>query len=151
MCKKWQFIHSPFNWKSFWINKYLQLKFSLSIKNKADRHKSRTSVPVSWKKSSMMDRQTDRRAEGPTHCGLEQQRIKTKVLGHSLVRSLVRSHRSLICLLRPARFACALHCAHSFARSLTSLTLKLVGKRMMRCLSFLVFFLFWPIVRPWLS
>ena len=39
--------------------------------------------------------------------------------GHSLVRSLVRSHRSLICLLRTGRFVCTLHCAHSFARSLT--------------------------------
>ena len=42
-----------------------------------------------------------------------------RVLGHSLLRSLVRSHRSLIRLLRTARFARALRCAHSFARSLT--------------------------------
>ena len=41
------------------------------------------------------------------------------VLGHSLVRSLVCSHHSLIRLLRTARFARALRCAHSFARSLT--------------------------------
>ena len=41
-----------------------------------------------------------------------------RVLGHSLVRSLVRSHRSLIRLLRTARFARALRCAHSFARAL---------------------------------
>ena len=40
------------------------------------------------------------------------------VLGHSLLRSLVHSHRSLIRLLRTARFARALCCAHSFARSL---------------------------------
>ena len=55
-----------------------------------------------------------------THCGLEQPRIKTEVLGHSLVRLLAlltrslapdclcRSRpllRSLVCLLRPARFA----------------------------------------------
>ena len=45
----------------------------------------------------------------PGHCGLEQTRIETKVLGHSLVRSLVRSHRSLV-------------------RSLTSLTPSLMGK-----------------------
>ena len=38
---------------------------------------------------------------------------------HSLIRSLIRSHRSLVCLLRTARFAGALCCAHSFARSLT--------------------------------
>ena len=49
-------------------------------------------------------------------------------LGHSLVRSLVRSHRSLVRLLRTARFARALRCAHSFARSLPSLTPSLVGK-----------------------
>ena len=42
-----------------------------------------------------------------------------RVLGHSLLRSLVRPHRSLIRLLRTARFAHALRCAHSFARSLT--------------------------------
>ena len=42
-----------------------------------------------------------------------------RVLGHSLLRSLVRSHRSLIRLLRTARFARALRCAHSFACSLT--------------------------------
>ena len=42
-----------------------------------------------------------------------------KVLGHSLLRSLIRSHRSLIRLLRTARFARALRCTHSFARSLT--------------------------------
>ena len=42
-----------------------------------------------------------------------------RVLGHSLLRSLVRSHRSLIRLLRTARFARALCCAHSLARSLT--------------------------------
>ena len=69
------------------------------------------------------------------HCGLEQIRIETKVLGHSLVRSLVRSHRSLVRshrslvrLLRTTRFARALGCAHSFAHSLTSLTPLLVGK-----------------------
>ena len=38
-----------------------------------------------------------------------------RVLGHSLVRSLVRSHRSLIRLLRTGRFARALRCAHSLA------------------------------------
>ena len=42
--------------------------------------------------------------------------------GHSLVHLLVRSHRSLDLLLWTACFARALHCAHSFARSLTSLT-----------------------------
>ena len=64
----------------------------------------------------------------PMHYGRKQPRIQTVVLGHSLVRSLVRSYRSLVRLLRTARFARALRCAHSFARSLTSLTPSLVGK-----------------------
>ena len=51
-----------------------------------------------------------------------------RVLGHSLVRLLVRSHCSLICLLCTACFARALHCTHLFACSLTLLTPKLVGK-----------------------
>ena len=42
-----------------------------------------------------------------------------RVLGHSLLRSLVRSHRSLIHLLRTARFARARRRAHSFTDSLT--------------------------------
>ena len=39
------------------------------------------------------------------HRGPEQPKIHTGVLGHSLVRSLVRSHRSLVRLLRTTRFA----------------------------------------------
>ena len=46
----------------------------------------------------------------------EQVRI---VMGHSLVRPLIRSHRSRICLLCTAHFAFALHCAHPIACSLT--------------------------------
>ena len=46
-----------------------------------------------------------------------------RALGHSLVRLLVHSHRSLTCLLRTARFillpSLARCCVHSFARSLT--------------------------------
>ena len=53
------------------------------------------------------------------HYGRKQPRIQTEVLGHSLVRSLVHSHRSLVCLLCTACFACRLRCAHSFACSLT--------------------------------
>ena len=49
--------------------------------------------------------------------GLEHPRIETEVLGHSLVRSLVRSHCSLAHLLHPSRFARAFRCAH-FAHSL---------------------------------
>ena len=41
-----------------------------------------------------------------------------RVLGQSLLHSFVRSHRSFIYLLRTARFARALRCAHSSARSL---------------------------------
>ena len=40
------------------------------------------------------------------------------VLGHSLLLSLVRLHRSLIRLLRTSCFARALRCAYLFARSL---------------------------------
>ena len=40
-----------------------------------------------------------------------------RVLGHSLVCSIIRSHRSLIRLLRTAHSARALCCAHSFVRS----------------------------------
>ena len=40
------------------------------------------------------------------------------VLGHSLVRSLIPSHPTLIRSLRTVCFACALRCAHSFVRSL---------------------------------
>ena len=54
-----------------------------------------------------------------------------RVLGHSLVRLLVRSHRLLIRLLRNARFARALRCAHSFAHSLIP---ELVEKWMITCL-----------------
>ena len=39
-------------------------------------------------------------------------------LGHSLLRSLVPSHRSLIFMLCTALFARVLRCAHSLARSL---------------------------------
>ena len=58
------------------------------------------------------------------HCGPEQPRIQTEVLGHLLVHSLDCSHCSLIRLLLTTYFARALHCARSFARSLTSFTLK---------------------------
>ena len=40
-------------------------------------------------------------------------------MGHSLIRSLAHSHRSLVRSLRTARCARALRCAHSFTRSLT--------------------------------
>ena len=46
-------------------------------------------------------------------------KLTRRVLGHSLVRSLIHSHHTLIRFLRTARFARALRCAHSFARSPT--------------------------------
>ena len=52
------------------------------------------------------------------HYGRLQPRIQTAVLGHSLVRLLVRSHRSLIRLLR---FAYSAALTRSLARSLRSL------------------------------
>ena len=55
----------------------------------------------------------------PTHNGSDKPRIQTLVLGHSLICLLVHSDRLLWCLLCPAHFACALHCANLFAHSLT--------------------------------
>ena len=69
----------------------------------------------------------ERWGEVISHCGPEQPKIHTEELGHSLVRLLVCSHRSLVGLLQIARFARALRCAHWFARLLTSLTPSLVG------------------------
>ena len=54
----------------------------------------------------------------PPHSGPEHERIQTEILGQSLVRSLIRTHRSLVCLLRTTRFARALCCAPWLARSL---------------------------------
>ena len=57
----------------------------------------------------------------PFHChctvGWGNMKSTRRVLGHSLVRSLVCSHCSLICLLSIACFTCALRCAHLLARS----------------------------------
>ena len=61
----------------------------------------------------------------PMSYGSEKAWIKTWVMGYSLVHLLVRSHRSFICLLRTTCFACALGCAHSFARLLTHSLLSL--------------------------
>ena len=69
------------------------------------------------------------------HGGPEQPRV----LGHSLVRLLVRSHRSLIHFLRTTCFACTLCCAHLLARLF-------MGKLISRWLFCLCFFLFWPMV-----
>ena len=52
-----------------------------------------------------------------SHCGPEQPRKQTVVLGHSLVHSLIRLHRSFVCLFRATCFARAICCAHSFAHS----------------------------------
>ena len=51
-------------------------------------------------------------------CTVGQKTMKSthRVLGHSLVRSLVHSNRSLIRSLHISRFDRALRCAHSFAR-----------------------------------
>ena len=46
-------------------------------------------------------------------------KLTRKALGDLLLRSLLCSQRSLICLLRTVCFARALRCAHSFARLLT--------------------------------
>ena len=56
-----------------------------------------------------------KRNSATLHCGSDQPRIRTKVLSHLLVCSLIFLHCSLICLLHTARSS--LHCAHSFSRS----------------------------------
>ena len=63
-----------------------------------------------------------------------------------LTRPFARSLAPLVHLLRTARFARALHCAHLLARSLTSLTRLLVGNWIFWWLFILCFFLFWPTV-----
>ena len=59
------------------------------------------------------------------HCGPDQPRIQTEILGHSLVHSLVRLHCSLVCLLRTtphyASLARSAALTRSLARSLCSL------------------------------
>ena len=70
-------------------------------------------------------------------------RIQTEVLGHSLVHALICLHHSLVHLLCPACFACALLCANLFARSLTP---SLVRECIIWWLSILWFLLFWTIV-----
>ena len=82
--------------------------------------------------------------EAAARYGPDQPKTQMYVLGHSLVRSLVHSHRSLLCLLRPARFARALRCTLLFACLLTSLTPSLVGQGMVRWLFFCVLFYFGP-------
>ena len=94
----------------------------------------------------------------PSHYGPHQPRIQTEVLGHSLVRSLFRSHHSLVRLLRTTRFIHALRCAHSFIRLLILLTPSLAcSLRSLACswesecirwLFYLCFSLIWPIVHP---
>ena len=50
--------------------------------------------------------------------GKKLMKLTRRVMDHSLIRSLIRSHRSLIRLLRTASFARALCRAHSLARLL---------------------------------
>ena len=64
-----------------------------------------------------------RRWKGVTDWRTNERRVGwlwNPVLGHLILHSLVRSHRSLIRFLRTARFARALRRTHSFARSLRS-------------------------------
>ena len=65
------------------------------------------SLPFIW------HAQVSRWRYGPT-----QLRIQTEVLSHLLLRLLVCSNRSLICLLHSARVTCTLRCAHSCGCSL---------------------------------
>ena len=61
----------------------------------------------------------------------------------SLLRSFIRSQRSLICLLRAAHFVRALRCAHSLARTSHALAPELMGIRFfvyqLKCVDFISF------------
>ena len=70
------------------------------------------------------------------------------MLGHLFVRSPICLYCSLACLLRTTCRAYALRCAHSVTCKLTLLTPLLVGKRIIRWLFILCFFIFWTIVHP---
>ena len=54
----------------------------------------------------------------PVHCGSEQPKTQTEVLGHSLIHFYICSSHSLICLLRSTCFALALRCARLLGYSL---------------------------------
>ena len=66
-------------------------------------------------KTSKSNAQSDK--VSPWHSDSGDLKIRTLIMGHSLIRSLIRSHRSLVRLLRIARFARALRCALWFHRS----------------------------------
>ena len=106
----------------------MSYKSLAEAKTKRQRAKVKARERERWRVGQSEDVVNARKMGKEMHCGLEQPRLQAEVLGHSLVRSLVRSHSSLVRLLRTARFARALCCAHSFACSLTSLTPSLVGK-----------------------
>ena len=55
--------------------------------------------------------------KAPLHCGQEQTRIQTEVLSHLLVRSLIRSHSSLIRLLCTAPLHLLVRLLAHFAHS----------------------------------
>ena len=93
-----------------------------------------TAIPQSRKTDDTPNKQTNNVGQNNQEYRLE----------YWATRSSIHSHRSLVCLLRPTRFACALRCAHSLARSLTLLTPLLVGQWMILC-----FLLFWTIAKGW--
>ena len=71
---------------------------------------------ISQKRESIASNQDEYRTSTGCTVGRMTKKSTRRVLGHSLLCSLIRPHRSLIRLLRTAR---ALRCAHSFSRSLT--------------------------------
>ena len=90
-----------------------------------------------------MDGRTDRWKDGWTNrwmdgCTNRQTDRRTDTLWFWSAKngdvSTVCLHRLLICFLRTAHFARMLRCAHSFARSLTLLTPKHMGKCTIQCL-----------------
>ena len=68
-----------------------------SVKARACEKKgsARSGLEVNWIKDKG-NKETDETKKRRVHYGRKQPRIQTEVLGHSLVRSLVRSHRSLV-------------------------------------------------------
>lgn len=80
--------------------------------------------------------------------GQKNQKSRSKYWAiHSSIRMFARTAHSFTCFALLASFACSAALTYLFARSLTWLTPKLVGKWMIKWLFFLSFLLFWTIVR----
>ena len=97
-------FHCPTSWgASEWVNEW--------VVRANERENARVAhyIPISRFPSS----------ESRCTMGRMTMKLMRRLLGHSLIHSLICSHRWLICLNRTARFTRALHCAHLLAHSLT--------------------------------